>query len=69
MKSRLPQWFKLSTVPIGFWMLIGLTYVWRGDPLALWLMREAAWPLAIFGTAYIVIVLCLLQLRKDRHAK
>jgi hypothetical protein len=72
-RSRLPSSFKIMTVPIGAWMLIGLTYLWPVDSadteIALTMMRGAALIVAIFGTLYLPIAFLILRFLKVSDAK
>lgn len=68
-RSVLPFWFKLLTTPILLWMVVALTYIRHDAAQALWLIRQAALPIAVLASLYVGLVLVVLQFRKVSDAK
>ena len=61
-RSRLPFWFKLSSVPILLWMIVAMTYFRQDAPVDWWMLRSVIVPIAVVATGYTVLVLGVLRL-------
>ena len=72
-RSRLSLAFKIATVPIFAWLIVGLSYLRPVasdmDTTAMQMMRSVALLMAVLGTLYVPIALLALKLWSLRHAK